>query len=215
MVFEKGDKNRRRVTRRFPDTRDGRQAAQSWAGILDDTRTFYDVRTRIDGRMVTKTFPTRKAADAWATKVAHDKLAGIAVDPRSGAQPFAQYAARWLDSRRVRGRPLAPKTRELYRVLLRVHIEPTFGKRNLNAISAEAVRRWHANVSTDSGAMTAAKSYRLLRAILATAVADASDPNQPVPGAGCWRRAIRRTPYRRPGAGARAWPTPSGRDGAP
>jgi integrase len=188
-----GDKNRRRVTRRFPDTRDGRQAARSWARILDDTRTFYDIRTRIDGRVVTKTFPTRKAAETWATKVAHDKLAGIAVDPRSGAQPFAQYAARWLDSRRVRGRPLAPKTRELYRVLLRVHIEPTFGRRNLNAISAEAVRRWHASISTDSSAMTAAKSYRLLRAILATAVSDGLTQTNPcrVRGAGVERSAER------------------------
>ncbi len=190
---EKGDKNRRRVTRRFPDTRDGRQAAQSWAGILEDTRTFYDVRTRIDGRMLTKTFSTRKAADAWATKVAHDKLAGIAVDPRSGAQLFAEYATRWLESRRVRGRPLAPKTQELYRVLLRVHIEPTFGKRNLNAITAEAVRRWHASVSSDSGAMTAAKSYRLLRAILATAVSDGLTQTNPcrVRGAGVERSAER------------------------
>jgi integrase len=189
----KDDKNRRRVTQRFPDTPDGRRAAQSWSTMLDDPRTFYDVRTRIDGRMVTKTFPTRKAAEAWATKVAHDKLTGIAVDPRSGAEPFAQYATRWLESRRVRGRPLAPKTRELYRVLLRVHIEPTFGRRNLNAITAEAVRRWHANVSTDSGAMTAAKSYRLLRAILATAVSDGLTQTNPcrVRGAGVERSAER------------------------
>jgi integrase len=78
-------------------------------------------------------------------------------------------------------------------VLLCVHIEPTFGKSNLNAITAEAVRRWHANVSTDSGAMTAAKSYRLLRAILATAVSDGLTQTNPcrVRGAGVERSAER------------------------
>jgi integrase len=143
--------------------------------------------------MVTKTFTTRKAAEAWATKVAHDKLAGTAVDPRSGSQPLAQYATQWLESRRVRGRPLAPKTRELYQVLLRVHIEPTFGERNLNAITADALRHWHADVSNDSGAMTAAKSYRLLRAILATAVSDGLTQTNPcrVRGAGVERSAER------------------------
>ena len=72
----------------------------------------------------------------------------------------------------MKGRPLAPKTLELYRVLLRAHIEPTFSSRQLGAITPGAVRRWHAKVSSDSSAMSAAKSYRLLRAILATAVAD-------------------------------------------
>ena len=168
----RGIDNPRRVTERFPDTREGRQAADGWAKGLDDPRTFYDVRTRIDGRVVTKSFTTRKAADAWATQIAHDKLTGVAIDPRSGDELFAHYAHRWLDTRRVKGRPLAPKTLELYGVLLRAHIEPTFSSRQLSAITPEAVRRWHAKVSSDSSAMSAAKSYRLLRAILATAVAD-------------------------------------------
>jgi len=168
----RGIDNPRRVTERFPDTREGRQAADGWAKGLDDPRTFYDVRTRIDGRVVNKSFTTRKAADAWATQISHDKLTGVAIDPRSGDELFSHYAQRWLDTRRVKGRPLAPKTLELYRVLLRAHIEPTFSNRQLSAITPEAVRRWHAKVSIDSSAMSAAKSYRLLRAILATAVAD-------------------------------------------
>jgi integrase len=177
------------VTERFPDTREGRRAADLYAKSLDQVRTFYDVRTRIDGRVVTKSFPTRKAADAWATQVAHDKLTGVAVDPRSGTEHFGDYAKRWLDTRRVRGRPLAPKTLDLYRVLLRAHIDPTFEKRPLDAITAEAVRRWHAKVSSDSSPMTAAKSYRLLRGILTTAVADSLIPANPcrVRGAGVER----------------------------
>jgi len=114
----RGIDNPRRVTERFPDTREGRQAADGWAKGLDDPRTFYDVRTRIDGRVVNKSFTTRKAADAWATQISHDKLTGVAIDPRSGDELFSHYAQRWLDTRRVKGRPLAPKTLELYRVCL-------------------------------------------------------------------------------------------------
>ena len=133
----RGIDNPRRVTERFPDTREGRQAADGWAKGLDDPRTFYDVRTRIDGRVVTKSFATRKAADAWTTQIAHDKLTGVAIDPRSGTELFSHYAHRWLDTRRVKGRPLAPKTLELYGVLLRAHIEPTFSSRQLSAITPE------------------------------------------------------------------------------
>ena len=57
-----------RATSRFPDTREGRRAAEHFAKTLDVVRVAYDVRVRIDGRVVTKTFPTRKAADAWAMK---------------------------------------------------------------------------------------------------------------------------------------------------
>ena len=78
---------------------------------------------------------------------------------------FSRYAQRWLDTRRVKGRPLAPKTLELYRVLLRLTSAPTFSSRQLSAITPEAVRRWHAEGVGDSSAMSAAKSYRLLRAI--------------------------------------------------
>ena len=199
----RGIDNPRRVTERFPDTREGRQAADGWAKGLDDPRTFYDVRTRIDGRVVTKSFTTRKAAHAWATQIAHDKLTGVAIDPRSGDELFAHYSHRWLDTRRVKGRPLAPKTLELYGVLLRAHIEPTFSRRQLSAITPEAVRRWHAKVSSDSSAMSAAKSYRLLRAILATAVADGLIQANPCRVRGAGIGALRRTSDRWARAGAR------------
>jgi hypothetical protein len=64
------------------------------------------------------------------------------------------------------------KTVELYAILLRVHVLPTFGNHQLDRIPTRAMLRWHAQVSADSSPMQAAKSYRLLRAILATATSD-------------------------------------------
>lgn len=163
----------RRVSHRFRNTPDGRQAAERFAKESKDSRRFYDARTRIgDGsteRSVTKTCRTRKEADDWVATTEADKLRGTALDPRRSSKRFDEYAATWLETRRVRGRPLAPKTSELYGVLMRVHILPAFEAMSLAEITSERVRAWHANFTSP---MTAAKSYRLLRAIMSTAVTD-------------------------------------------
>jgi hypothetical protein len=54
----RGTDNPTGVTGRFTDTREGRQAADSWA------KTFYGIRTRIDAWVVTSSFATRKGANA-------------------------------------------------------------------------------------------------------------------------------------------------------
>lgn len=148
----------------------------------------YDVRVRIDGRVVTKTFRRPRDADAWAAEMAHERFTSTAIDPRAGAKTLSRYADTWLQTRRIRGRPLAPKTMELYRMLLDIHVLPTLGQRSLGAITSEQVRRWQAEVSTRSPGQ-AAKSYRLLRAILNTAEADRLIPRNPcsIPGAGVER----------------------------
>jgi len=69
---------------------------------------------------------------------------------------------------------LRERTRELYEGLLRLHVLPSLGAISLCDIKPAVLRTWHA--STLSGprlrASTAAKTYRLLRSILATAVDD-------------------------------------------
>src|ERR1035438_7031007 len=56
----------RRVTKAFRNTDQGRQAASAFKRELSDSRTRYDVRTRIGGRVVTRTFASKKEADAYA-----------------------------------------------------------------------------------------------------------------------------------------------------
>jgi integrase len=69
--------------------------------------------------------------------------------------------------------PLRPRTVELYRGLLRLHILPTFGQVHLNRITSAAVRSWHASLRHGGvGDSTVAKAYRLLKGILNTAVED-------------------------------------------
>jgi len=59
-----------------------------------------------------------------------------------------------------------------YERLYRRNIASRLGSRQLRALRPETVRMWHAQVTAAAGADQAAKSYRLLRAVLATAEAD-------------------------------------------
>jgi integrase len=92
----------------------------------------------------------------------------------------------------VRGRPLAAMTRQGYQGLLRRNILPALGSVPIANITTEAVRSWYSGVIAASSADQAAKSYRLLRAILNTAVEDSRISPQPVPAARCWHRATQR-----------------------
>jgi integrase len=127
----------------------------------------YDVRLRIGERAVTRTFKRRQDADRRAKLTEADRALGGAVDPRSGAVHLGDDAKRWLSSRE-----LAPRSRELYGHLNKRLIAPTFATTALARITPEAVRLWHSDLTSRAGALQAAKGYRLLRAVLNTAVAD-------------------------------------------
>jgi len=127
----------------------------------------YDVRTRIAGRVVTRTFKRRKDADAYATTVAADKLRGVAIDPRRAQVTFTDYAKQWMENRE----DLAQRTVDLHWWLLRRHIEPTFGTSALADLSPSAVRSWNARIAGKRPS-NAAKAYRLLSSMMRAAVDD-------------------------------------------
>src|ERR1035437_633463 len=127
----------------------------------------YDVRTRIGGGVVTRTFKRRKDADAYANTTEAKKLRGVAIDPRRAQVTFEDYGEKWMESRQ----DLAQRTVDLYRWLLKRHIEPTFGKAPLANLTPSAVRSWHAAL-TKKRPSTAAKAYRLLSSMMNAAVDD-------------------------------------------
>jgi integrase len=92
---------------------------------------------------------------------------------------LAAYAATWLPRRRVRGRPLAPRTLALYETLLRAHVLPVLGPVPLAALTRPDVRAWYDALVDSRGQMVAAKSYRLLRAVCVTAVEEGLLPATP------------------------------------
>jgi len=132
-----------------------------------------------------QTFRTKTDAARYLAAVETDVARGTWLDPRRSGVTLATYAQAWLGSRRVKGQPLAPSTLSTYRRRLEQQIIPALGELPLDRITSAAVRRWHADVTT-VGATTAAQAYRLLHAVLATAVADGDLARNPcqVKGAG-------------------------------
>jgi integrase len=133
--------------------------------------TRYDVRFRVNGIQRTTTFRTHEDAKSFRRKVEGDELAGLVNDAKGGERLFGDYADTWVRQRLVKGRPLTPATVQGYRALLRRHLKPAFGATRLRQITPERVRQWHAETA-DYSKDQAAKGYRLLRAVLNTAVAD-------------------------------------------
>ncbi|MGY1499646.1 tyrosine-type recombinase/integrase [Streptomyces sp. QTS52] len=128
-----------------------------------------------------ETFETRSDAQDWLNLVRADIERNHWRDPDAGAVNFKKYALRWAEER-----GLAPTTLDRYDGLLRLHILPAFGGKNLDEIAPSSVRTWRAERLKATGATTVAKSYRLLKAILQTAVDDdllASNPCR-IKGAG-------------------------------
>lgn len=135
------------------------------------------------GRRRTATFTTRTAAGRHLAATGTDLTRGTWTPPEAGQTQLADYAWTWLAGRHVRGRPLAPRTRERYTTILRRHILPDLGHLPLAQLTPATVRGWHASLAgaaqpgTRGGAArpgtgTVAKAYRLLHAICATAVVD-------------------------------------------
>jgi integrase len=129
-----------------------------------------------DGRRVSLgTFPTKRAAEATYARSLTQQADGKVVAPRQRGTTLGEYAPRWVESRlTTRGEPLRQRVRELYLEQLEHHILPTLGDVPLDRLDTATVRRWvvHVRGPSGPGVSTAAKCYRLLRSIMATAVED-------------------------------------------
>src|SRR4051794_20418073 len=88
---------------------------------LPDGSIRFDVRYRLaNGKPRKRTFVGITAAKDYLASTRADKARGGLVDPQRGRLTLSGYAAEWIDTRP----DLRPRTVELYRALLRLHIEP-------------------------------------------------------------------------------------------
>jgi integrase len=127
----------------------------------------WDVRTRIGGRVVTRSFRTKREANGYANSVETDKLRGVAIDPKRARITLEDYGTRWL----ARRHDLTATTRDLYRYLFRAHIAPELGSTELGALTVTQIRGWHTSLRRRHPS-TAAKAYRLLSTMMKAAVDD-------------------------------------------
>ena len=119
-------------------------------------------------RVAPTTYSNKTDAQNWPTLRQAELLRGEWSDPELGRVELGEYGDRWIAEHR-----LAERTRELYEGLFRLHVRPMLGRRQLSKITPDVVRTWRTSL-LDSGrsAETTAKAYRLLRAMMSTAVDD-------------------------------------------
>ncbi len=127
----------------------------------------YDVRTRIGGRVVTRTFKRKRDAESYATSIEADRLRGVAIDPRRSKVTLGEYARQYLDGRG----DLAERTRDKYNYLLTHHIIPPLGSKPIGGITPSDIRQWHTELYRRMPP-TSAGAYRLLSQIMRAAMAD-------------------------------------------
>ena len=144
----------------------------SWGSVRKLPSGRYQARYRVDGKLVgaPSTFRTKRDAEAYLSTVRADMERGTWVNPAAGRVTLREYSTRWLEQRP----DLRPRTVELYESELRLHILPVLGAVEVAKITPAKVRDWHAGMlrAGKPGPTTVAKCYRLLHAILNTAVAD-------------------------------------------
>jgi len=176
--------------------------------------------TSPDGRYVSAptTFISRTDAAVWLDAQHADMVRGVWKAPRESSGPtytVGEYVARWIEQH-----PTAKdSTKGLYRGLLRGCIDPDIGKVKLGAVNADTVRVWHyrlgrrlagaiaadrerlelagrtpSSATVRDGRTRQAQAYRLLRAAMATALADGLIGEQPcrIAGAGTPRPSVER-----------------------
>jgi integrase len=121
------------------------------------------------------TFLSKADAETWLLDERRLITSGIWTPPAQRraeqmkrALTLGEYAPTWLAARKVKGQPLADRTRDHYQDLLDRFILPWLGEVELRAITPEAVAEWYDTAAADRPTYQA-HAYSLLRAILRTA----------------------------------------------
>jgi integrase len=122
-----------------------------------------------DGRMHTGpvTYERKSDAERALVLVEAQMASGDWTDPARSKVRLADYAAAWITERPN----LRPRTVDLYQWLLRKHIASYLGAVPLGKLSTPMIRSWRSTlIGSGVSVSVAAKAYRLLRAVLMTAV---------------------------------------------
>jgi integrase len=188
--------------------------------VTSRRRSFGSVRKLASGRYLARykgpdgitrygpiTFTRKGDADAFLATVQADIVREAWKAPRHSRITLCEYATTWIAQR-----PVKESTRDRYQASWTHHIEPRLGSRKIGDITPAVVREWYAAlgeamrekraakageeaVPEGSGSATQSHAYRLLKAILNTAVDDELIPRNPcrIKGASTYQHAERPT----------------------
>jgi integrase len=114
-----------------------------------------------------QTFDRKGDAERALSLIEAQIISGEWTDPQRGKARLGDYARDWITQRPG----LRVRTVDFYRWLLARHIEPYLGDVPIGKLSTQAVREWRSRLLAHGVSPTmTAKAYRLLRAVLMTAV---------------------------------------------
>jgi hypothetical protein len=120
-------------------------------------------------RPAPRTFASKTDAERWLIRVEAEIIRDSWRNPNLGRVRLADYLNEWICQRPG----LRPRTVDLYGWLSRRYLVPALGDRMLCDLTPGIIRAWHAElVAGGVGRTMVAKAYRLLRAVLNTAVDD-------------------------------------------
>jgi integrase len=104
----------------------------------------------------------------WLSTVEGELLRGEWIDPLLSRVQLDEFGRRWIEEHR-----LSQRTREEYQSLWQHHIAPYLGLVELAKLTTGSIRTWRATLLREGrSADRTAKAYRLVRAVLNTAVDD-------------------------------------------
>jgi integrase len=146
----------KRKTKRHPDN-GGSRDAKRWLALWWDP----------NGNEASKAFKVREAAKKHANKMERDAETGEYVDPKDGKALFGPLAQKWLRLRKV-----GASTRSRYESVLRLHVEPTFAKRQVRSIRPSEVLDWLRKLSETHGPSTQELALLIVSGTFDLAVAD-------------------------------------------
>lgn len=127
-------------------------------------------------RHAPETFTAKGDASRYLTMVESEMIRGTWTDPERAKIRLEEYGRRWIEQRTG----LRPRTVDLYRWLFGKYLQRQLGRVRLIDLDPPLVRQWrHELLTAGVSESMAAKAYRLLRAILNTAVEDGFIPKNP------------------------------------
>ncbi|MGP0109407.1 MAG: tyrosine-type recombinase/integrase [Acidimicrobiales bacterium] len=157
----------KRVRAIFRNDRGGISEKNAFVADMADVQTKYDVRYKVNGRLASETFDTKREAEARATEVESAQDRGYAVDPAGGRMTVDELAEKWLASDPGKRGSTVGRDRSA----LRAHISPAIGKRQLCTIRQDHVQQLVNGWGEKLAPKTVDRTYGTLRAAFAYAVA--------------------------------------------
>jgi integrase len=164
----------KRVRRIFRNNREGISEKNAFVAEMADVSVMYDVRYKVNDRLASESFDTKREAEARVTEAESAQDRGYAVDPAGGRITVDELAERWLASDPGKRGSTVGRDRSA----LRVHISPAIGARPLAAIRQADVQQmvngWAKKVNPKTkkplAPKTVDRTYGTLRAAFAYAV---------------------------------------------